>query len=235
MTITEINTKARSLTDSDTTSYPAANLLIDVNAAIETLVSKIIQVCRNFPYDDENFGNIASGTILLEEGVSKYTITDKFLDILEIKVKDVNGSWHIVEPRTQRETDSILETLEAETGLPKNYRAVGRTIFLSPAPGAAYVTLTAGGKIVYTRTSYQITSADVTTGTLVPGIASPWHITICKMAALAQCKSYKKDRVAQLQMDIQDEIYGRQGLLVFYANRQKDRVNRLTPKVENCH
>ena len=235
MTITQLNTKARSLADADTTSWTAANLLIDINAAIETLVSKIIQVCRNFPYDDENFGNIASGTILLEEGVSKYTITDKFLDILEIKVKDTSGYWHIVEPRTQRETESIVETLEAETGLPTHYRAVGRTIFFSPAPTSSSVTLTAGGKIRYTRTSYQITSDDVTAGTLVPGIASPWHITIAKMAALDYCKSYKKDRVAQLQMDIQDEIYGRQGLLVFYSNRQKDRVPGLRIKNEDNH
>ena len=195
MTIADINTKARSLVDADTTSYTAANLLIDVNTAIETLVSKIIQVCKNFPYDDENFANIAEGTILLEEGVSKYTITDKFLDILEIKVKDNNGKWHFVDPYSLAEAQRdgvVLETYEASAGLPSKYRAVGRTIYLNYAPTSSSVTLTAGLMFRYTRTSYQITSDDVTTGTLVPGLASPWHITIARMAALEQARSIKK-------------------------------------------
>jgi len=218
MTIEQINTKARSLADADSTSYTAANLLIDVNTAVETLVGKIIQVCKHFTFDDENFANIAQGTITLEEGVSKYTITDKFLHILEIKVEDNNGYLHIV---------------EATTGLPTQYRAIGRTIFLAPAPKASAVTLTAGAEFSYTRTSYQITSADVTTGTLVPGIASPWHITIARMAAIEYCSSYKKDRVPKLMAQIQDDIYGREGLLSFYINRQQDRGSRLIPKVEN--
>ncbi len=234
MTITEIFSETRGLTDSNTTSYSDTDLLRRVNSSIELLVSKIIQNCRNYPYDDENFGNIASGTITLEEGVSKYTITDKFLDILEIKVKDVNGSYHIVDPTTQAENESIMETLEAATGLPTQYRAVGRTIRLSPAPGAVYATLTAGLLFSYTRTSYQITAADLATGTLIPGIASPWHITIAKMSALPYNKLYHKDRVQQLMIDIQDEIYGKEGLLSFYANRQKDRISRLIPRVENC-
>jgi hypothetical protein len=238
MTIADIITVARQLSNSDATAYPAItapstiNILgININVAIETLVSKIIQVCRNFPHDDENFGNIAEGTIALEEGISKYTITDKFLDIREIKVKDSSGYFHIVKPRTQKESEAILETLEAETGLPTHYRIIGRTLFLSPAPTASAVTLTAGLKFFYTRTSYQITYADFSAGFLVPGIASPWHITIAKMAALPFCKTYKKDQVAQLQLDIQTEI---EDMLIFYANRQKDRDNRIIPKVENC-
>ena len=73
----------------------------------------------------------------------------------------------------------------------------------------------------------------MTTGTLVPGIASPWHITIARMAAIEYCSSYKKDRVPKLMAQIQDDIYGREGLLSFYINRQQDRGSRLIPKVEN--
>lgn len=238
MTIADINTKVRSLCDADSTSYTAANLLIDVNTAVETLVGKIIQVCRNFTFDDENFANIAEGTITLEEGVSKYTLTDRFLSVIGWKVKDASGYWHDVNPYSTEEAKAdgvVLETLEAGTGLPLTYRAIGRTFFFQPAPIAASCTLTAGGKFIYTRTSYQITSDDVTTGTLVPGIASPWHITIARMAAKEFCSTYKKDRVPKLMAEIQDDIYGPQGLLVFYANRQKDRTNRLTPRVENTH
>ncbi len=230
MTIADINSEARDLCDADTTSYPAATLLRRVNSAIETLVSNIIQVCRDFPFDDENFANIAQGTITLEEGVSKYTITDKFLTILEVKVKDTGGVWSIVEPVTQVEDDDIVETEEATTGLPDKYRAVGRTIFLRPAPTAGSVTLTAGLKLSYTRTSYQITSDDVTTGTLVPGIATPWHTTIAKMAALPYNKIYHKDRVPQLERDIYTET---QECIKFYSDRLKDKRHRFTPSNES--
>lgn len=233
MTITELFAEARDLADTDSDNYGDTDLLRRVNSAIELLVSKIIQYVRTFPYDDENFGNIAIGTITLQEGISKYTITDRILDYLEVKVKDVSGKFHIVEPTTQRDQSGILETLEAETGLPLRYRGIGRNIFLSPAPVAASVTLSGGLQITYARTSYQITAADVTTGTLVPGIATPWHVTIARMAALPYCKSYKKDRVPQLERDIQNEIYGQDGILVYYANRQKDRPNRLAPVYEN--
>ena len=233
MTITEIIQETRDLCDADSISYPNTTVLRRINSAIETLVGKIIQNCRNFPFDDENFGNISEGTITLQEGISKYTITDKFLDILEIKVKDTNGTYHIVSPTTQREESSILETLEAQSGLPKKYRVSGRTLWLNPAPVAASVTLSAGLLFKITRTSYQITSEDVTTGTLVPGIASPWHITIARIAALPYCKVYKKDRVAQLERDIFTDIEGFNGLLHFYSNRQKDRNSKLTVSRES--
>lgn len=226
MTITEIESEARGLCDADTTSYSAADLLRRVNSAIETLVSKIIQ-SSDFPYDDENFANIAEGTFTLTEAQPKYTITDKFLTILEVKVKDVNGYYSIVSPADQADDYGIVETDEALTGLPDRYRMVGRTMFLRPAPTSGSVTLTAGLLFKYTRTSYQITSADVTTGTLVPGIASPWHITIAKMAALPYCKLYKKDRVAQLERDILLET---NECINFYANRQKDKHHRIIPK-----
>jgi len=225
MTIAEINSEARDLCDADTTSYPTATLLRRVNSAIETLVSNIIQVCRDFPFDDENFANIAEGTIDLEEGVSKYTITDRFLTVLEMKVKDTAGVYSIVKPVSQTEDSDIVETGEATSGLPNEYRAVGRTFFLRPAPTAGDVTLTAGLLFKYTRTSYQITSADVTTGTLVPGIATPWHITIAKIAALPYCKLYKKDRVPQLERDIYTET---QECIKFSANRLKDKRHRFT-------
>ena len=235
MTITEIVQETRDLCDTDTTDYPDTTLLRRINSALETLVSKIIQVCRNYPYDDENFGNIAEGTIDLQAGVSKYTITDRFLDILEVKVKDVNGNWHSVDPYSLEDAKRegvVLETEEAETGLPLTYRAVGRTLFLAPTPVAASVTLTAGLQFKYTRTSYKITASDLSTGTLIPGLATPWHSIIAKMAALPYCKTNKKDRVPQLQQDILIET---NDCVTFYANRQKDRINRITPNVEDCH
>jgi hypothetical protein len=231
LTIAEIAQEARDLADADSTSYSDTTILRRLNSSIEILVAKIIEVCRTYPYDDDNQGDLAEGTITLEEGVSKYTITDKFLTILEVKVKDSDGTYHIVKNENQVESDTIVETDEATTGLPTKNRMTGRTIFLRPAPVATSVTLTAGLLFKYTRV-HTITSAELTTGTLIPGIVSPFHPLIAKMIALPYNKVYHPERVPQLERDIFTET---NDLTSFYANRLKDRENRLKPATENNH
>lgn len=240
MTISEIAQECRDLCDADSTSYNDRTILRRINSAIETLVSKIIEVCRTYPYDDDNQADLAEGTITLEEGISKYTVTDKFLTVLECKVKDADGTYHIVEPEIQIETSRIVETDEADTGLPTKIRWTGRTFFLRPAPIAASVTLAAGFLFKYTRVhtitcdtyvNNACTAGEFYTGTLIPGIVSPFHPLIAKIAALPYCKSYKKDRVAQLQQDIFVET---NDCVNFYANRLKDRTNRLKVNIEDC-
>ena len=231
MDIANISQEARDLCDADSTSYPNTTILRRLNSAIEILVSKIIEVCRTYPYDDDNQGDLAEGTINLTASTSKYTITDKFLTIQEVKVKDKDGYYHIVSPVPQIDDANVVETLEADTGLPLYYRMTGRTIFLRPAPIATSVTLTAGLLFKYTRV-HTITSDELTTGTLIPGIASPFHPLIAKMLALPYCKSYKKDRVPQLERDIFIET---QDCVNFYAGRLKDHKSRLVANVENNH
>ena len=229
MNVGQIAQEARDLVDTDSTSYPDTSLLRRLNSAIETLVSKIIEVCRTYPYDDDNQADLAEGTITLEEGISKYTVTDKFLTILENKVKDKDGYFHLLKEETQAESSSIVETDEASTGLPTKIRWTGRTFFLRPAPTAASVTLAAGFLFKYTRV-HTITSAELTTGDLIPGIVSPFHPLIAKITALPYAKSYKKDRVVQLQQDIYTET---EDCIRFYAGRLKDKRNRLSVSNES--
>ena len=216
--------------DSDGTSYPMTNGtdigIINLNSAIEEVISDIQQV-SDIPFDDINLGNISEGTITLTEGTSKYTITDRFRHILEIKVKDINGYYSIVDPVSQEEDESIVETDEALTGIPDKYRMVGQTIFLRPAPTATAVTLTAGLLFKYTRTSYQILTADVSTGTLVIGIDPTYHSLVAKKTALPYCKNYKKDRVSQLERDIEIQTAK---LRTDYSSRLKNKHNIIRTK-----
>jgi hypothetical protein len=239
LTIAEIAQEIRDLTDADSTSYSDTTILRRINSSIEILVSKIIQVCGSYPYDDDNQGDLAEGNIALQEGVSKYTITDKFLTILEVKVKDTSGVYHIVKNVNQGEDNSIVETEEATTGLPTKYRMTGRTIFLRPAPTATAVTLATGLLFKYTRVhtitcdtwvNNSCTAGEFYTGTLIPGIATPFHPLIAKMTALPYNKIYHPDRVPQLERDILIET---DDCISFYANRLKDRPNRLSAKVED--
>jgi len=230
LTIEELAQEARDLCDADSTSYPSTTLLRRINSSIETIVGKIIEVCRYFPFDDENYSNIAEATVTLSEGVSKYTITDRFLTILEVKVKDTNGRWNIVEPVPQFSDDNIVETDEASSGLPSKYRMVGRTIFLRLAPTSTSVTLTSGLLIKYTRTSYKVTASDLSTGTLVIGLPTIYHSLIAKMSALPYNKLYHPERVPQLERDIMIET---KDCVDFFSNRLKDKNNRLEARIES--
>ena len=124
----------------------------------------------------------------------------------------------------KRKGKLVVETDEATTGLPSKYRMVGRTIFLRPAPTATSVTLTEGLLFKYTRVQ-TITSAELTTGTLIPGIVSPFHPLIAKMTALPYCKSYHADRVPQMERDILIET---SDCIRFYGKRLKDKRNNMT-------
>jgi hypothetical protein len=99
------------------------------------------------------------------------------------------------------------------------------TIKLYPAPSATDCTLASGLKIKFKRTADLFTSAQVTTGTKEPGIASPFHILIAYMAAIPYCMSYKKDRVNLYQRQV--EILTKD-MLSHYALREKDVKNIMT-------
>jgi len=220
LNIADLNQEARDLCDATTTSYTAATLLRRVNSALETLVGKIIGISGTWDYDDTNYTDLPVGKGTLVEGQSSYTFASNYLQIKNIKILGVDGTtWGLIYPTDQSQEYYPLENELVTDGSPYKYDKVGDTINLYPAPTATSVTLASGIKIEFKRTGSIFTSAEVTTGTKEPGIASPWHITIAKMAALPYCKSYKKDRVTQLERDIAVETAS---MLKHYGQRERD-------------
>jgi len=140
-----------------------------------------------------------------------------FADSYDLKLYDVGcGVCHQV----VLESGNVLPG-DLVTGADSHTCTYGAIGALSTGFGSTdlAVTLASGIKIEFKRTGSIFTSAEVTTGTKEPGIASPWHITIAKMAALPYCKSYKKDRVTQLERDIAVETAS---MLKHYGQRERD-------------
>lgn len=225
MTISDLNTWTRFLVDADSTSYTAANLLIAVNNALETLIGKIINADGVWQYDDTNYTDLPVGTGTLVNGQETYSFADEFLDILWVQVKDVNGKFYFLKPIDESERavgafDVPLTELYATDGAPQFYDKQGDTIRLFPAPdNGVSVTLSGGLKVGFKRTADLFTSAQVTTGTKVPGIASPYHQLIAYMAALPYAINYKKDRVPIFEAKIREMT---DDMLKFYSRREKD-------------
>lgn len=233
MTIADVNSEARSLCDADSTSYTAADLLRRVNASLETCIAKIISADGTWQYDDTNYTDLPIGKGTLTSGQNVYSFAGEFLDIEQVEVLNLTGSYLRITP-----FDAIamgvsfdeyfnITTSGAQSGFPLYYDKQGDTIRLSSAPTATYCTLTNGLRVRFKRTADLFTTAQVTTGTKEPGIASPYHALIAYMAAVPYCMSYKKDRVALYEKKVDAMT---KDMLAFYSRREKDKRFIMTPK-----
>lgn len=237
MTISDINAEARSWCDADTTSYTAANLLRRVNQAYETVISWIINADGDWQWDDTNRTDLNIGTYTMVAGQGRYSFNDKFLQLMEVQVKNSSGDWVIIDPIDQKEVrgNTPLSQLYETNGMPRYYdKETDDTFTLYPAPSATDTTLTQGLKVKFKRTADLFTTAQVTTGTKEPGFASPFHILLAWMAARPHCMSYKKDRVQELNVLIGDMTQVPTGmkkdLLAHYGRREKDKRKIATTK-----
>lgn len=228
------------LCDTNSTTYTVASKTRRVNSSLEGLVVKILKSSGKYQWDDPNNTTNPIGTFTLVEGQSKYNITDTFLEVEWIKIKDLAAKYILINPIDQAQLSmSYEEYFGTDTsgninkGFPWWYDKDGPVITLFNTPGAAYCTLASGLQIGFRRTASLFATTDTTK---VPGIASPFHVLLARMAALPYCQTYKKDRVPMLMALIGSETqYGTDGagirdLIEFYARREKDFRNIMTPK-----
>ena len=79
MTIADINTKARNLVDADTSSWTAANLLIDINIAYENVVTEILKNDNTWEFDDANYTTFPILTADLVNAQNDYAFSTTIL------------------------------------------------------------------------------------------------------------------------------------------------------------
>lgn len=237
MTIADINAEIRALCDADSTSLTDATLLRRVNGALETLVGKIVNADGSWQFDDTNYSDMPRGTGNLLEGQQQYSFAGEYLQVEAVDILTTTaGLYTRIKQLDPDDLDGMspeqyfgVTSGNANKGFPNYYDIQGDSIRLFPAPTSTYVTLTAGIRVWFKRTAQLYTSAEVTSGTKEPGIASPYHMLICYMAALPYCMGYKKDRVALYQKYVDDQT---KDLLKFYGRRNKDHRDIMTPRLE---
>jgi len=227
-TIAEINLETLDLCDATTTSFPAASLLRKTNEAYERVVGWILEIDGTWQWDDTNYTTLPIGTQTLVENQRAYSFNDKFLEIEEVLVKDAGGTWRILKPIDQSEYGNIpLEEAFPDSGIPTHYdKVTDDTIKIYPAADdGSSVTLVNGLKVKFRRTADIYTSAEVTTGTKVPGFISSAHYILSYMAAIPYCMKYKQDRVNLYEERVRqykDEI------IKSYSKREQDKPKRVT-------
>jgi hypothetical protein len=231
-TIADIQTEARALVDADTTSYPAALMLIRNNTAMEEIASLILGADGRWQWDDKNNTDFPEGTTTLVSGQADYTLDTTYIKIDGVSVKDVAGRWYRLLPFDPEDLKAtygpFLDRAQFlnTSGRPLFYDIQGNSIILYPAPDAGVtVTLASGLKVFAQRTAQLFTSAEVITGTKAPGFASPFHSLISYMSALPYAMAYKPQRVQFLMAEIARK---KAELVRFYGHRDKDERPRIT-------
>lgn len=236
MNIADINTLARFLSDTDTTSLTAANLLIFVNKAYERIIGKILTKTAggDFPFGDKNYTAFPTFTFSMTNGTQSYDLNDLTTDplvILGLEVQDQSGDWH---PLTRTSLKKIRGAGIAQpeyystNGRPEEYELRDNMIVLYPAPdNGVSVTLSNGLRMYYLRKADSFTSGQVSTGTKEPGFPSPWHDILAYEAAEMYCLNYKKDRVPYLKSEREKR---EKELMDFLSIRDQDSRPIMTPK-----
>lgn len=225
MTIGDIVLEIYSLTDSDSTSYPAATMLRRINAGYENIVGKIMCQDGNWEFDDTNYTDFPRGTTTMVAAQHDYSFDVSHLAIESVQVKDSEGIWHLLTPISRTDFGMPEEEFEKTDGLPQFYDKDGGSILLYPAPSASDCTLASGLKIHFRRTADIFTSGEVTTRTKLPGFASPFHMILAYEASIPYCMTYKKDRVTLYETKLSKLI---EDCLDFYAKRERDLRNIIT-------
>lgn len=220
MTISDVIVKIHQLCGgTSSTSYTAANMLIDINNAYEKVVGTIMCQDGNWEFDDSNFTDFPRAKADLVAAQNDYSFDSSHLAIESVMVLNASGNYELLQPISKDEMGVPPEEFEETDGMPKYYDKDGSSVLLYPAPAAANVTTTDGLQVHFRRTADLFTSAEVTTGTKVPGFASPYHMIIAYEAAIAFNLVYKPARVPNLKVLV-DQMY--EDLLRFYAKREKD-------------
>lgn len=237
MTLGDIATKARFLTNTDTTSYPDANLLIDINIWYHKVVSMILESQDESDFDDSRRTNYPIQTTPMVANQRDYTmpVNEKVLKIKRVDVSWNGGTnWYRAEPIDSGTIQAGIgfdsaTAVDAELDqqfiqIAPRYDIAYNAVWIYPMPTATDV---ANGAIIRTEWERQIqvfTTADytsvITDSTVVPGFDDPWHQMLSYGAAYEYAQTKQLPMQAQIAQKLQeDEIR----LRAAYSHKQLDR------------
>lgn len=197
-TLADIQNKIYALTGTDATSYPNANMLIDLNLWFQKIVSMILDSEDETDYDDSNQTaypifktaltanrdiQIASSVKALK--IKTISVCYDGVNLYRASPFDINGSDLPVADAANTTANTKIDGNFARSS-PRFDIKFG-SVWLYPMPTAADVT--AGGYMIseFFRQPVEFTLSDLTTGTLVPGFDASFHYMLAYGPAMEYC------------------------------------------------
>jgi hypothetical protein len=236
MTLGDIATKARFLTNTDTNSYPDANLLIDINLWYQKVVSMILESVDESDFDDARRTNYPIQTTPMIAGQRDYTmpVSEKVLKIKRLDVTYDGTNWFRATPFDDGENiwgmgNDTLTDQHFIQGAPR-YDVKYNSFWLYPMPSANDVAAGGSIRVEWSRQIQPFTSSDYTSvltdSTDVPGYDDPFHPMLAEGAALEYSRARQLPQMQELTQSLADwETRLRQA----YGRKDLDRMFRLGP------
>lgn len=228
MTLGAIATKARALTHSDTISYTATNLLIDINIWYEKIVSMIFESQDSTDFDDQRNTNYPVVTTPMVAGQRDYSIpvSEAVLKIKRVDITYDGVNWFRATPFDNGVPQwGMGNATNEDANFIKDapcYDIQYNSIFVYPLATAPDVSAGASIRVEWERDIVVFTSSDYTTdpsdSTVVPGIDNQFQAMIAYGSAYEFANANNLPQLANIKKDLEDwearlrTAYGRKQL-----------------------
>lgn len=235
MTITDIVNDIYKKTKTNSASYPAADMLIDINNAYNRVEELILVNDSKWQFEDTNNTDLPIATAALVAAQQDYSMSVSFLTIDRVEVLSSGGSassgWTELTQFDQQQMKKgrqiALTTYKSTPGVPTEYDLVGNSIFLYPPPSYSQ---NASLRVYFTRGPAEFSSADVSAGTKQPGFNSLFHQLISFYVSYDYCIT----NIPTVAQGYLNRILGlEQGVVDFYGRRDRDIRGRFTIATNN--
>lgn len=204
------------LGNTDSTSYPLADKLRNVNLHYYDVVTDILSANSNWEWDDTVKTDYPISTTTLIASQRDYSFPSDFLKLLRVEVLDSAGNYQKVSQIDEQQIEQGLESFMQGDGMPLYYREVGNSIELYPSASATSTTLTAGLKIYYQRIMTEFTTSDASVS---PGFAPSFHRILSVGAAYDYAFSKSLPVMNALKQKYEEL---RQSLREYYSARNRE-------------
>lgn len=220
----------RRLTNTDTNTYPIADLTADLNTIYSEYVSVMLSSDTRWQWDDSNFSTLPISTTDLVSGQRDYKFNDTFLKVIKVYVKDATGNYYELTQLDPQDSVSNFEAMSmnennsGNTGQPAWFDLDGDILRLQPSPNYSQ---TDGVKVFFQRYESVFASTDTTK---VPAIPYPFHMGLAYGTAHIFALVHGQPTVDRLKIE---DIECRKSLAEFLSKRNKAERPTLTAKFRN--
>ena len=224
MTFTQIVREIDKNCKSNSTSYPLADKVQDINNALSDAITIALESGGTWQYDDSNHTDYPIITTALVSGQRDYAFTtdeqgNLILDIYKVMARiSASGIYEEINPidvQSQQGTENFYDGQNLG-GIPQDYDKTANGIFLDPIPNYNSAD---GLKIYINREGSFFTVSDTTKK---PGIDPLCHEYLALVPSYKYALNNSLKNVARLEKDV---LAMEKRITERYAKREKDVAN----------
>lgn len=234
MNLSDINTKVNRLTKADTTDYPNANRLIDLNAWNQKVVTWILAAQDSSDFDDANHTGYSTLSTDLVSGQRDYNfgISDGVVGIKRVEISYDGVNAYLSTPIDSSEIQTPL--MESYTDIDNDFSTSApghdwkyNSLFIYPKPTATLGKI----EVEVSRTARDFTSGEFTTGTITPGFDNNFHIVLAYgMAYEYALENLTSEKATDIMNVISDY---KKSIILQYGKKEQNKPLNFLSDYEN--